>query len=75
MAPAFRAPVLHLLQSVIGVHNVVLGSAYPYPQDAISIGGLRQLERTAELDDERQNVLGQTAARLIPRLASVAKGS
>jgi predicted TIM-barrel fold metal-dependent hydrolase len=36
---------------------------------AISIGGLRQLQSTRELDDgERRSVLGESAAALIPRL-------
>jgi 6-methylsalicylate decarboxylase len=72
-ASAFSDPVLHLLRSVTGVHNVVFGSDYPYPRNDISIGGLRQLERSGELDDdERRGVLGETAARLIPRLAAAA---
>src|SRR4051812_39197880 len=71
-ASAFRDPVLHMLRSVAGLENVVFGTDYPYPRDAISIGGLRQLQNTAELDeDERRGVLGGSAARLIPRLARV----
>jgi hypothetical protein len=63
------AIVLHMLRSVAGLENVVVGTDYPYPRDAISIGGLRQLRQTAELDDgERGGILGATAARLIPRL-------
>jgi predicted TIM-barrel fold metal-dependent hydrolase len=69
-ASAFSDPVLHLLRSVTGLHNVVFGTDYPYPHDDISIGGLRALQRTAELaDTERDAVLGDTATRLIPRLA------
>jgi aminocarboxymuconate-semialdehyde decarboxylase len=61
-----------MLRSVTGLDNVVFGTDYPYPHDAISIGGLRQLEGTAELDDgERRSILGGSAARLIPRLARV----
>jgi predicted TIM-barrel fold metal-dependent hydrolase len=71
-ASAFSDPVLHMLRSVTGVENVVFGTDYPYPHDAISIGGLHQLQDTAELDDgERRGVLGESAARLIPRLARV----
>jgi predicted TIM-barrel fold metal-dependent hydrolase len=71
-ASAFSDPVLHLLRSVTGVENVVFGTDYPYPRDAISIGGLRHLEKTAELDEEeRRCVLGGSATRLIPRLARV----
>jgi 6-methylsalicylate decarboxylase len=69
-ASAFGDPVLQMLRSVTGVQNVVFGTDYPYPQNTISIGGLRSLESTAELDeDERQDVLGGTAVRLLPRLA------
>jgi 6-methylsalicylate decarboxylase len=71
-ASAFTDPVLHMLRSVAGLGNVVFGTDYPYPRDAISIGGLRQLQNTTELDDdERRAVLGDSAARLIPRLARV----
>jgi aminocarboxymuconate-semialdehyde decarboxylase len=71
-ASSFGDPVLHMLRSVTGLRNVVFGTDYPYPRDAISIGGLRQLQNTAELDDgERRGVLGGSAARLIPRLAPV----
>ena len=71
-ASAFSDPVLHMLRSVTGLENVVFGTDYPYPRDAISIGGLRHLQETAELDDgERRDVLGESAARLIPRLGQV----
>jgi predicted TIM-barrel fold metal-dependent hydrolase len=71
-ASAFGDPVLHMLRSVTGPGNVLFGSDYPYPRDEISIGGLRQLQNTAELDDgERRGVLSGSAARLIPRLARV----
>jgi predicted TIM-barrel fold metal-dependent hydrolase len=71
-ASAFSDPVLHMLRSVTGIENVVFGTDYPYPDDAISIGGLRELQNTAELDDgERVGVLGLSATRLIPRLARV----
>jgi 6-methylsalicylate decarboxylase len=71
-ASAFSDPVLRMLRSVTGLGTVVFGTDYPYPRDAISIGGLRHLQITAELDDgERRGVLGDTAARLIPRLAQV----
>ncbi len=71
-ASAFSDPVLHMLRSITGLGNVVFGTDYPYPRDAISIGGLHQLQNTAELDaGERRGLLGESAARLIPRLASV----
>ena len=68
-ASAFSDPVLHLLRSVTGLETVVFGTDYPYPRDAISIGGLHHLQRSGELDDrERRGVLGETAVQLIPRL-------
>ena len=71
-ASAFSDPVLHILRSVAGLENVVFRTDYPYPRDEISIGGLRQLQRTAELDEgERRGILGASAARLIPRLAGI----
>jgi predicted TIM-barrel fold metal-dependent hydrolase len=71
-ASAFSDPVLHMLRSVTGLGNVMFGTDYPYPRDAISIAGLRQLQNTGELDDgERCGLLGETACRLIPRLARV----
>jgi predicted TIM-barrel fold metal-dependent hydrolase len=58
-ASAFSDPVLHMLRSVTGIGNVVFGTDYPYPRDAISVAGLRQLQHTAELDEsERRGVLG-----------------
>jgi 6-methylsalicylate decarboxylase len=72
-ASAFSDPVLHMLRSVAGLGNVVFGTDYPYPRNAISIAGLHQLQNTAELDhSERRSLLGETACRLIPRLARVA---
>ena len=71
-ASAFSDPVLHMLRSVAGLGNVMFGTDYPYPRDAISIAGLHQLQNTDELDDgERRGLLGETACRLIPRLARV----
>jgi predicted TIM-barrel fold metal-dependent hydrolase len=73
-ASAFSDPVLRMLRSVAGLENVVFGTDYPYPRDAISIAGLRQLESSAELDEgERRDMLGESAARLIPRLQQVVR--
>ena len=75
-ASAFSDPVLHMLRSVAGLGNVVFGTDYPYPRDAISIAGLRRLEQTVELDDgERRGVLGAAAEKLIPRLAGTSDAS
>jgi len=75
-ASAFSDPVLHMLRSVAGLGNVVFGTDYPYPRDAISIAGLRQLRHTRELGEgERRGVLGASAARLIPRLAGISSAA
>jgi hypothetical protein len=48
-----------MLRSVTRLGNVVFGTDYLYPRDAISIAGLRQLQNSAEPDDgERRGVLG-----------------
>jgi predicted TIM-barrel fold metal-dependent hydrolase len=61
-----------MLRSVAGLESVMFGTDYPYPRDAISIAGLRQLQNTGELGDgERRGLLGETACRLIARLARV----
>ena len=50
------------------VEQLLFGTDYPYPRDASSIAGLRQLRNTAELENrERRGFLGGAAARLIPR--------
>ena len=68
-ASAFSDPVLAMLRSVIGLDRVLLGTDYPYPHDAISIGGVEHIRNSAELDDDSQpSVLGDTAARLLPGL-------
>jgi aminocarboxymuconate-semialdehyde decarboxylase len=68
-ASSFSNPVLHMLRSVAGLNNVVLGTDYPYPHDEISIGGVQRLRSTDELsDDERTALLGTTATELIPRI-------
>jgi 6-methylsalicylate decarboxylase len=68
-ASAFSDPVLTLLRSITGLHNVLFGTDYPYPADEITIGARRQLETTDVLTGiEREAMLGGSALRLIPRL-------
>ena len=69
-ASAFSDPVLTLLRSVTGLHNVVFGTDYPYPADEITIAARHKLQTTDALSDaERDAIFGGAAARLIPRLA------
>lgn len=73
-ASAFGDPILHLLRSVTGLDHVVFGTDYPYPLDRVSIGALDQLRTTSELDEtERANLLGGTAAQLLPSLRDRAR--
>jgi aminocarboxymuconate-semialdehyde decarboxylase len=68
-AAAFSDPVLQMLRSVTDLDKVLLGTDYPYPRDAISIGGVRHLRDSAELDDDsRRSILGGCAARILPGL-------
>lgn len=70
-ASAFSDPVLRLLRSVTGLEHVVFGSDCPYALDRISIGGLRQLQQTSELDDdERARLFATAATELLPSLRS-----
>lgn len=72
-AAAYSDPVLRLLGSVVGLDSVVLGTDYPYPNNDISIGGVRHLRDSDELDDDsRRSVLGESALRLLPTLRSAA---
>jgi predicted TIM-barrel fold metal-dependent hydrolase len=69
-ASAFGDPVLQMLRAVTGLDKTVFGTDYPYLGNEVSIGGLRQLQKTLALDDdERRQLLGGSAAQLIPRLA------
>ncbi len=59
---AARNLARHVNEYLADIGNVVFGTDYPYPRDAISIAGLRQVQNTAELDDgERRGVLGGSA--------------
>ncbi len=72
-AAAFSDPVLRMLGSVVGLDSVVLGTDYPYPHNDISIGGVRHLRDSNELDDDsRRGVLGEAALRLFPALRATA---
>jgi predicted TIM-barrel fold metal-dependent hydrolase len=64
-------PVLQLLRSVVGIDRVLFGSDFPYLRRDLAIENRRQLGRTTALSDaERAGLLGETAARLLPRVAA-----
>ena len=65
-------PVLRMLRDVVGIDHVLFGSDYPYLRRDLAVSGRERIEASPELtDSERTAVLGVTATKLIPRLASL----
>jgi 6-methylsalicylate decarboxylase len=65
-------PVLHMLRDVVGIDRVAFGSDYPYLRRDLAVACRSHIETSPELTgSERTAVLGGTAAKLIPRLASL----
>jgi aminocarboxymuconate-semialdehyde decarboxylase len=65
-------PVLRMLRSVVGIDRVLFGTDYPYLRRDLAVAARGHIAETSELTpDEKTAVLGGTAARLIPRLASL----
>jgi len=65
-------PVLRMLREVVSLDHVLFGSDYPYLRRDLAVSCREHIETSPELtDSERTAVLGDTAAKLIPRLASV----
>jgi 6-methylsalicylate decarboxylase len=70
-ALSWRDPVLQLLKSVVGIDHVLFGSDFPYLRRDLAVRGLAQLARTTALSAEERNaVLGDTALKLLPRIAN-----
>jgi predicted TIM-barrel fold metal-dependent hydrolase len=70
-ALSWRDPVLQLLRSVVGMDQVLFGTDFPCLRRDLAVGSREQLGRTAMLSDaERTAVLGGTALKLLPRMAS-----
>jgi 6-methylsalicylate decarboxylase len=73
-ALSWSDPELRMLRSIVGIEQVLFGSDFPYLRRDLAIGSVQAIEQTKALDDvERQAILSGTAARLIPRLASLRK--
>jgi Amidohydrolase len=65
-------PVLRMLRDVVGIDRVLFGSDYPYLRRDLAVCCRERIEDSPELtDSERTAVLGVTATKLIPRLASL----
>ena len=70
-AISWSDPVLGVLRSVVGMDQVVFGSDYPYLRRDLAIRGRKALGRTSALSDaERAAIFGNTALKLLPRIAS-----
>jgi 6-methylsalicylate decarboxylase len=70
-ALSWRDPVLQLLRSVVGIDQVLFGTDFPYLRRDLAVGSHEQLGRTTALNDtERAAVLGESALKLLPRIAS-----
>jgi 6-methylsalicylate decarboxylase len=69
-ALSWSDPVLHLLRSVVGVDRVLYGSDFPYLRRDLAVRSREHLARTEALSDaERAGVLGESARKLLPRVA------
>jgi aminocarboxymuconate-semialdehyde decarboxylase len=64
--------VLRMLRDIAGIDRVLFGSDYPYLRRDLAVSSRRHIEANPELTtSERAAILGGTAAKLIPRLASL----
>jgi len=71
-ALSWSNPTLAMLRSVVGIDHVLFGTDYPYLRRDLAVGARDHIAGSSQLtQDEKSAVLGGTAARLIPRLASL----
>jgi 6-methylsalicylate decarboxylase len=71
-AASWGDPVLQMLRDVVGIDHVVFGTDFPYLRRDIALRCREDIEASPELTDaERTAVLGATATKLIPRLATL----
>jgi 6-methylsalicylate decarboxylase len=63
---------MRVLRDVAGIDRVLFGSDYPYLRRDLAVSCRQHIEANPELTaSERTAVLGGTATKLIPRLASL----
>jgi len=68
-ALSWTDPVLRMLRSTVGLDRVLFGTDYPYLRRDLAVDTRRHLLDSPELSAaDRTNILGATAAKLIPRL-------
>ena len=64
--------LLGRVRDVVGIDRVLFGSDYPYLRRDLAVSCREQIEASPELtDSERTDILGRTAMKLFPRLASL----
>lgn len=69
-ALSWTDPVLAMLRSVVGLDHVLFGTDYPYLRRDLAVESRGHIAKTQELtSSEKASVLGETAIKLIPRLA------
>ena len=71
-ALSWGKPVMRVLRDVAGIDRVLFGSDYPYLRRDLAVSCRQRIEANPELTtSERTAVLGGTATKLLPRLASL----
>ena len=71
-ALSWTDPVLRTLRDIVGIDHVVFGTDYPYLPRDLAVSCRADIAASPELSEgERTAVLGATATKLIPRLASL----
>ncbi|HBB97715.1 MAG TPA: amidohydrolase [Blastocatellia bacterium] len=65
-------PVLRMLRDIVGIHQVLFGTDFPYLRRDLAVNAKQRILESSELNDsEGRGVLGGNASRLFPRLNSV----
>ena len=65
--------VLRMLRDVVGIDRVLFGTDFPYLRRDLAINAKQRILQSWELNDlERRVILGGNAARILPRLQSIA---
>jgi predicted TIM-barrel fold metal-dependent hydrolase len=72
-ALSWHDPVLNMLRDVVGMSQVLFGSDFPYLRRDLAVRNRAELVETRALGtEERTNLLGGNALKLLPRIAAIA---
>lgn len=67
-------PVFRMLRDVAGIAQVLFGTDFPYLRRDLAVSSKQRILQSSELNNlEKRAILGENAARLFPRLSSVAR--